>query len=423
MNASKPENTTFSPIPEILDELRAGRPIVLVDHEDRENEGDLVFAAEKTTPELVNFMIKEGRGLVCLAIENELADALELAPQAKHNTASLGTAFTVSVDAREGTTTGVSASDRSRTIAKVIDPDCRPDDLLRPGHLHPLRAKPGGVLVRPGQTEGSVDLSRLAGLHPSGVICEIINDDGTMARVPDLEVFNAKHGLKMCSVDQIIRYRIEQGDANVEHVVAVKMPIEEGHFDAHLYRARYDDIEHVALTLGIAPNAGETPTTFPPVDEPVLVRIHSECLTGDTFGSLRCDCGAQKTLALEKIAEAGRGALIYLRQEGRGIGLTNKLKAYALQERGYDTVEANEQLGLPVDGRNYATGSEMLHRLGIRKVRLLTNNPRKAAALKAHGIDVVEIVPLQVPANLQNLKYLRTKKTKLGHHLNDELLG
>ncbi len=404
----------FSPIPEILDELRAGRPIVLVDHEDRENEGDLVIAAEKTTPDAINFMITHARGLVCIAIEEGLADHLALPPQCERNTANLGTAFTVSVDAREGTTTGVSSSDRARTIRQIIDPSCTADDLLRPGHIHPLRARDGGVLVRPGQTEGSVDLARLAGLHPSGVICEVMNEDGTMARVPQLETFIERHGLKMCAVDQLIRYRIENDDGNVRHDVTVQLPLPEGQFRAHVFSSKVDPAEHVATTLGIDANTDEP---APPIEEPVLVRLHSECLTGDVFGSLRCDCGLQKQYALDAIAKEGRGVLLYLRQEGRGIGLTNKMRAYRLQEHGYDTVEANERLGFPPDARNYGMAAQMLHMLGIRRVRLMTNNPRKAAALTAHGVEVVERVPLLTPSTAENVRYLETKRDKLGHDL------
>jgi 3,4-dihydroxy 2-butanone 4-phosphate synthase/GTP cyclohydrolase II len=412
----------FSTIPEILDEIRAGRPIVLVDHEDRENEGDLVVAAEKVTPKIVNFMISEGKGIVCLSLTREHADRLDLGPMVDQNTSSLGTAFTVSVDARDGTTTGVSASDRATTILKALDPTCRPEDLSRPGHIFPLRARDGGVLVRPGQTEGSVDLARLAGLSPAGVICEIIKSDGTMARVPDLVEFNRKHGLKMCTVDQVIRYRIEMGDGIARRVTSVKLPLEQGQFDAHLYACSADGQAHVAITMGI-PHPAFAKNGSSAIQEPVLVRLHSECLTGDVFGSRRCDCGAQKERALDQIAAEGCGVLLYLRQEGRGIGLANKLKAYELQDHGLDTVEANERLGFPADARHYAVGSQILYQLGIRKARLLTNNPNKAEALTAQGIEVVERIPIEIKANELNNHYLETKRAKLGHLLSDEVFS
>lgn len=404
----------FSSIPEILDDIRAGRPIILVDDENRENEGDLVVAASCATPEIINFMITEGKGIVCLSLDAERADALDLPLMAAHNTSHLGTAFTVSIDGREGTTTGVSASDRATTILKVIDPDCKPSDLSRPGHVFPLRARPGGVLVRPGQTEGSVDLARLAGLEPAGVICEIVKADGTMARRPDLEVFCEQHSLHMCTIDQIIRYRIEMGDTVTRRQSSVKLPTRHGDFIAHLFTSVTSQDEHLAVTVGVdAASVAD--------DEPFLVRLHSECLTGDVFGSRRCDCGEQKERALALIAAKGRGALIYLRQEGRGIGLAAKIRAYELQEDGLDTVEANQHLGFPADARSYAVASEILSALGIRRVRLLTNNPKKAEALQGQGIEVVERVPLEVESNASNARYLRTKRSKLGHMLSDDV--
>ena len=414
----------FSSIPDILAEVRAGRPIVLVDDEDRENEGDLMVAAQKITPETVNFMISEAKGIVCLALDDNRADRLDLPPMVEHNTSSLGTAFTVSIDAREETTTGVSAADRATTILKAVDPHCKPDDLSRPGHVFPLRARDGGVLIRPGQTEGSVDLARLAGLEPAGVICEIIKKDGTMARLGDLEAFTQKHGLKMCTVDQIIRYRIEIGDGVAQLESSVKLPLPQGQFDAHLFVTRADGNAHLALTMGLPhPEADANGNSKPLQNESVLVRLHSECLTGDVFSSRRCDCGAQKERALDMIAAEGRGVLLYLRQEGRGIGLAAKLQAYALQEHGLDTVEANEHLGFPADARHYAVASQILYQLGLRKVRLLTNNPRKADALHAQGLEVVERIPLEIKANDLNQRYLHTKRSKLGHLLSDEVFG
>ncbi|MBN2492215.1 MAG: 3,4-dihydroxy-2-butanone-4-phosphate synthase [Planctomycetes bacterium] len=410
----------FSSVPEILEEIRAGRPIVLVDAEDRENEGDLVVAAQRITPDVVNFMITAGRGIVCLALDRARADRLELPLMVQHNTSSLGTAFTVSIDAREGTTTGVSAADRATTIRKALDPDCRPGDLSRPGHVFPLRARDGGVLVRAGQTEGSVDLARLAGLEPAGVICEILKPDGTMARVPELVEFTRKHRLKMCTVDQIIRYRIEIGDGVARHQTTVNLPLRQGRFEAHLFVSEVDGNAHLAVTMGL-PSPGFSANGKSVIQEPVLVRMHSECLTGDVFGSQRCDCGAQKERALELIAAEGRGVLLYLRQEGRGIGLSSKLKAYALQEHGLDTVEANERLGFPPDARHYGIGTQILYQLGIRRVRLLTNNPKKAESLAAQGIEVVERIPLEIKANGLNDSYLRTKRSKLGHLLSDEV--
>lgn len=404
----------FSSIPDILDDIRAGKPIILVDDENRENEGDLVVAASCVTPEIINFMITEGKGIVCLSLEAERADQLDLPPMATHNTSHLGTAFTVSIDAREGTTTGVSASDRATTILKTIDPDCKPADLGRPGHVFPLRARPGGALVRPGQTEGSVDLARLAGLEPAGVICEIVKADGTMARRPDLEIFCEQHDIRMCTIDQIIRYRIETGDTVTRRQTSVKLPTEHGDFTAHLFTSVTSTDEHLAVTAGVGSDAAEA-------DEPFLVRLHSECLTGDVFGSRRCDCGDQKDRALAMIAAEGRGALLYLRQEGRGIGLAAKIRAYELQEGGLDTVEANQHLGFPADARNYAVASEILNALGIRRVRLLTNNPKKAEALQGQGIEVVERVPLEIEAGEANAAYLRTKRSKLGHMLSDKV--
>jgi len=406
----------MNPIDEILDELRAGRMIVLVDDESRENEGDLVCAAEKATPELVNFMIRHGRGLICVPMTGARADELGLHPQTTDNTALHGTAFTVSVDAATGVTTGISASDRARTIQMLADERTRPADLVRPGHVFPLRAREGGALVRAGQTEGAVDLCRLAGLQPTGVICEIMNDDGTMARRDDLQRFCAAHRLKMCSVADVIRYRLRT-ERLIERAVEVDLPLEPGVFRLIAYASIVDPEPHVALCIG---GVGKLDDRGQPVihDEPVLVRVHSECLTGDVFGSQRCDCGAQLRLALRRVAEAGKGAVVYVRQEGRGIGLVNKLRAYKLQiEQGMDTVEANLHLGFEADRRDYGIGNQILRDLGLRKLRIMTNNPRKIYGLEGFGLTIAERVPLEVPPIEANRDYLRTKKDKLGHML------
>lgn len=409
----------FSPIPEVLDELRAGRLVVLIDDEQRENEGDLVCAAENANPETINFMATHGRGLVCLPMAGELIDRLALPQQTADNTAPFGTAFTVSVDAATGITTGISAADRARTIQVAIAEGNEPTDLVRPGHVFPIRARDGGVLVRAGQTEGAVDLARLAGLKPAGVICEIMKADGTMARLPDLVDFCREHGLKMCSVAQIIEYRHRQ-ECLVRRVARAKLPTEFATFDIHVYESFVDPYPHMALTLGgigIEGPDGEVPVQ----DEPVLVRIHSECLTGDVFGSRICDCGEQLRTAMARIAEEERGAIVYMRQEGRGIGLTNKIRAYHLQqEQGLDTVEANEALGFLPDLREYGIGAQILTDLGVRKVRLMTNNPRKIVALKGYDLAIVERVPLVCPATKLTRRYLDTKRRKLGHLLDDE---
>ncbi len=410
----------FRPIPEILDDLAAGRMIVLVDDEQRENEGDLVVAAEKATPEIVNFMATEARGLICLPMASEMIQKLGLAPQTAENTAPFGTAFTVSVDAATGITTGISAADRARTIQVAVADEARPGDLVRPGHVFPIRAKDGGVLVRAGQTEGGVDLARLAGLKPAGVICEIMKPDGSMARVPDLVEFCRRHGLRMCTVAQIIEFR-HRKESLVRRVARAKLPTALATFDLHVYESLVDPVPHLALTLGgIGMPGGKAPAD----DEAILVRIHSECLTGDVFGSRQCDCGEQLHAAMEAVAREGRGAVVYMRQEGRGIGLTNKIRAYHLQqEHGLDTVEANEALGFKADLREYGIGAQILADLGIHRVRLMTNNPRKIIALKGYDLMIIERVPLVCTPNEANARYLETKRRKMGHLLDEDERG
>ncbi|MGE0709964.1 MAG: bifunctional 3,4-dihydroxy-2-butanone-4-phosphate synthase/GTP cyclohydrolase II [Planctomycetota bacterium] len=411
----QPAREGLSPTEELIEEVRAGRMVVLVDDEDRENEGDLCMAAEWITPEAVNFMARYGRGLICASLSAERCDRLNLHPQADVNDSLMGTGFTVSVDARDNVSTGISAADRALTIKLLVESKTRPEDLVRPGHVFPLRAMDGGVLVRAGQTEGSVDLARLAGLQPAGVICEIMNDDGTMARVPELREFCAQHGLKMGSVADLIRYR-QRTERHVHRSVSIGFPSRLGTFDLHVYIADYDERPHLAICKGAV---GQRDADGNPVrvDRPVLVRVHSECLTGDVLGSLRCDCGPQLERALEMIEQEGEGVLLYMRQEGRGIGLKNKLKAYALQDQGLDTVQANEVLGFGADMRDYGVGAQILADLGLSDLRLLTNNPKKIIGLEGFGLKISERVPIQVQPHPANLEYLRTKRDKLGHLL------
>lgn len=409
----------FSNIPEILEDLKKGKMIVLVDDEDRENEGDLVCAAELVTPQLINFMVKHGRGLICLPMTGDKCDLLGLYPQAVENTAKLGTAFTVSIDAAEGITTGISAADRATTILAAIADKARPADLAKPGHIFPLRAKDGGVLVRAGQTEGSVDLMRLAGLKPAGVICEIMSEDGSMARVPELLEFCEKYDLKITSIAKLVEYRLQR-ESQIKRVQSVHLPTDYGEFQLIAYQSVMDIEPHLALCKGNVGNVDDDGNPIP-IDEPVLIRVHSECLTGDLFHSQRCECGYQLIAAMQMIEKEGRGAVIYLRQEGRGIGLANKLHAYKLQEQGLDTVEANIKLGFRADRRDYGIGAQIIRDLGIRQVRILTNNPKKVSRLEVYGIKVIEQVPLLATPSPHNINYLRTKKLRFGHILNEDL--
>jgi 3,4-dihydroxy 2-butanone 4-phosphate synthase/GTP cyclohydrolase II len=400
-----PTAPLFDPIEDVIKDIRAGRMVIVTDDADRENEGDLVMAAEKITADAVNFMATHGRGLICAPITEERAEQLGLQRMVLENRESYRTDFTVSVDAARGVTTGISAHDRAHTIQILVDSKATPQDLVQPGHVFPLRAKPGGVLRRAGHTEATADLARLAGLKPAGVLCEILNADGTMARLPQLLKFRKKHRLKICSIEDLIVYRRSR-EKLIEREQVIKLPTDFGDFNLHMYRSIVDGVHHLALVKGVISPKKIT-----------LVRVHSECLTGDVFGSLRCDCGNQLHAALEQIQSAGNGVLLYMRQEGRGIGLPAKIHAYKLQEEGLDTVEANLKLGFPAELRDYGMGAQILSDLGVRKMRFLTNNPKKVIGLEGYGLKIVEVVPIKSPVNPHNAKYLETKKLKMGHLL------
>jgi 3,4-dihydroxy 2-butanone 4-phosphate synthase / GTP cyclohydrolase II len=397
--------TQFARIEDAVEAIRAGKMIIVVDDEDRENEGDLTIAAEKITPEAINFMARYGRGLICLSMTPERLDELDIPMMVAQNTSRLETAFCVSIEAKKTTTTGISAGDRAATVIAAIDPATRPFDLARPGHMFPLRSRTGGVLVRTGQTEAAVDLARMAGLYPAGVICEVMNEDGTMARVPDLAKFAAEHGLLMITIAELVQFRVKN-ESLVKRVATAKLPTEFGEFQVHIFENVLDKQEHAALVMGDISDGKD-----------VLVRVHSSCLTGDVLHSVRCDCGAQLEAAMERIGKEGRGVVLYLNQEGRGIGLANKIRAYALQDQGLDTVEANEKLGFKADQRDYGMGVQMLRDLGIRTMRLLSNNRRKLVGIEGYGLSVSEWLPLEIPATDSTRRYLTTKKEKLGHRL------
>ena len=393
----------LSTVDEAIDQIRAGKCVIVVDDEDRENEGDLIVAAEKVTPDIINFMATHGRGLICMPLEGKRLDELQVPMMVQRNSAPQGTAFAVSIEAKNGTTTGISASDRAATVLAVLDPNTRPDDISMPGHMFPLRARPGGVLERSGHTEAAVDLARLAGLYPAGVICEIMNEDGTMARFPELQMFGKKHDIRLLSIAQLIAYR-RRSEKLVQRVAEAQLPTRWGQFTTIAYKSQVDADQHVALVMGDLSGP-----------EPVLTRVHSQCLTGDVFGSLRCDCGDQMAVALERIAAEGRGVFLYMRQEGRGIGLHNKIMAYALQDQGMDTVEANVALGFPPDPRQYGVGAQILVDLGLTQIRLLTNNPTKRVGLESYGLTVVDQMSIVTPVTTHNRRYIEAKRDKLGH--------
>ncbi|MDD5006153.1 MAG: bifunctional 3,4-dihydroxy-2-butanone-4-phosphate synthase/GTP cyclohydrolase II [Candidatus Omnitrophica bacterium] len=406
----------FSSIQEIIDELKAGKMVIVVDDEDRENEGDLIIPASSATPEHINFMAKYARGLICVPMEEERLKELNLFPmvspyfqESANSYDPYATAWMISVDARSGITTGISAFDRARTVEVLINPQTKPDDLIRPGHIFPLKSRNGGVLVRAGHTEAAVDFMKLAGLYPAGVICEIMNEDGSMSRLPQLLEFSQNHNLKICSIEDLIEFRRKK-EMLVKRITRASLPTEFGEFQMLVYESSIDKLNHIALVLG---NEEEIRKE----QKPVMVRVHSECLTGDVFGSLRCDCGTQLKKALELIGKEGKGVILYMSQEGRGIGLINKIRAYNLQDKGLDTVEANEALGFEADLRDYGIGAQILADLGIKNIRLLTNNPKKVVGLEGYGLHISERIPLDIPANKINKKYLETKKTKLGHYL------
>src|ERR1700758_4101694 len=404
-NAADKHPEEFAHIEDAIAAIRAGEMVIVVDDEDRENEGDLTIAAEKITPQAINFMAHHGRGLICLAMTPERLDELEIPLMVSQNSSRFETAFCVSIEARERTTTGISAADRAATVLAAIDPSTKPSDLVRPGHVFPLRARSAGVLARAGQTEAAVDLARLAGLHPAGVICEIMNRDGTMARVPELSRFARRHNMPLVAIADLIAYRMRT-ESLVKRVASTKLPTEYGEFRLHAFENQIDKQTHVALVRGEVGNGRD-----------ILVRVHSQCLTGDVLRSARCDCGAQLDKALRRIAKEGRGVLLYLNQEGRGIGLANKIRAYGRQDEGLDTVEANESLGFKPDQRDYGIGVQILREVGVRSMRLLSNNPRKLVAIEGYGLSVTEWLPLEIPPSPSNLRYLTAKRNKLGHHL------
>ena len=408
---------TFATVKQAIEAIAAGKMIILVDDPRRENEGDLVMAAEHITADGINFMRKEGGGLICLTLEGDLCDQLDLRPQVANNTSSMGTAFLESIEAKEGVTTGISAADRATTILAAVADGARPSDLARPGHIFPLRARKGGVLRRPGQTEGSVDLARMANVKGAGVICEIMNDDGTMARMPDLEIFAKKHELIIITVEDLVKYRHEREKLITREVSGTPLPTKFGDFSMHLYKSHLDGKEHFALCYNWGDSPVDDELGFDAVDEDILVRVHSECLTGDLLGSLRCDCGPQFQAALSEISSAGKGVLLYIRQEGRGIGLANKLRAYKLQDEGLDTIEANEKLGYPADMRDYGIGAQILHDLGVRRMKLLTNNPKKLTGLAGYELEITAQIPLSPDVQEHNAAYLKTKRDKMGHSI------